>query len=338
MNEVMNHSLQSSDIGFDCLSEVNLVLKDISSKSIIEKNNKSLVWDATVFPTKSHYFPIMLNLIKKLMVKGKINPEEHVLIETTTGNAGSSCAYVAKLFGFDVIIFMPEDMPKARIDDVKNNMPKGEMSKIIFTESNLYVKGMVDHFRDFYHKNKRSYHGKKLYPLNHSQQKDAVEVIDQLMNRLILKNEVLSNIDYGIVALGNGTTASGTALAIKRLNPNAQIHAVEPVECPRFYVEKYGIENYVKEFGKEPNFGPHGLLGTGGWGVDFPHIDLSLIDEIHLISKDVWQNKQKELCDNGFFYGNSTAACQAVAEEISKKDIKQSLTILGMAYDPISKY
>jgi cysteine synthase len=325
----------------DSISAVDsnqLKVVDVTTSHMASRGHRSLVWDTTAFPTRSHYYPIMLGLIKKYYDSGKIDPSSHILVETTTGNAGSACAYVARELGFDVVIFMPEDMPTARIDDVISFMPESNESRIIFTEKEKYVQGMVDRFQEFYSENKRSYHGKRLFALNHSRRPEAVDIIDEHVSKLIDSREDMTNVDYVVAALGNGTTATGLARAFKRKSPSTRVVAIEPFECPRFYIEMFGEEKFRQVYGMSPDFKSHGLLGTGGWGVDFPHVDLSLIDDIVLVKPNEWQSKRKELINSGHAYGHSTAACQAVASALSKDNQGTPLKIFGMAYDPINKY
>ena len=65
-------------------------------------------------PTETHYDRCYVHLIKNLELDGKIRPGD-MLLETTSGSAGVSFAWVCKKLGYEAVVFMPAFVPEPRI-------------------------------------------------------------------------------------------------------------------------------------------------------------------------------------------------------------------------------
>ena len=317
--------------------EDHLVLLDVTSDRLRSRGQRSWVWDATQLPTDSHYVPVFLKLLADLERSGEIAPDTHIIVETTTGNAGSAVAYLARELEYPVVIFMPEDMPAARIADVRSYLPEG--SELRLTEKGRYVRGVVSALRDFLVEHKEAgYQNRQICVVNHSRRKAAAASIEECVCRLLQRLPTEGTIDTAVVALGNGTTATGIARAVRQANPKARIIGVEPLEAPWFYVQKYGEESFRRRYLSQPGPHPHQLIGTGGWGVRFPNLDLGLLDDIVLVTEDEWQGQLARLRARGFEVGYTSAACQSVVEQLSVLHDDKIETYFSMFYDPISKY
>ena len=316
-----------------------LCLRDITSPDLQERYHRNWVWDATQLPTHSHYVPVFLSLLKKYEFKGILSPEKHILVETTTGNAGAAIAYLAQRLGYDLIVFMPEDMPKHRIDDVKQYMPSkhSSISELRLTPEKQYVQGMVEAFQSFYTQHKKNYKGKKLFAINHSRRKESTQSIELLLLDLFQQLPKDITIDIGVVALGNGTTSTGMAKAMQTRFPSSTVIGMEPFESPSCYLKKYGEDTFRQKYHLQPQCKNHKLLGTGGWGVDFPNINLELIDQIELVSEKEWKICLSKMSPN-YAVGHSSAACQCIVQRLSSQYQHQALNFFSIFYDPINKY
>lgn len=317
--------------------ENNLFLKDVTSERLKKRGQKSWVWDATTLPTNSHYVPVFLRLIGDLERDEGVSPDTHILVETTTGNAGTAVAYLAQKLGYSVVIFMPEDMPNARIEDVRSHLPAG--SELRLTPKGQYVKGVVSALRDFLIQHKNSgYRGKKVYPVNHSRREASTAAIEDCVLHLLRDIPNPVSIDTAVVALGNGTTATGIAHAVRKINANARIVGVEPIEAPWFYVHKYGEDRFRETYSSTPGPHPHQLIGTGGWGVRFPNLDLSLLDEVVLVTEDEWMGQLTALRRRGYEVGHTSAACLSVVDRLAMLHDDRAENFFSMFYDPLAKY
>lgn len=315
----------------------NLTLRDVTSNHLKERGQKSWVWDATTLPTNSHYVPVFLKILADLEHEESLAPDTHILVETTTGNAGSAIAYLARELGYPVVIFMPEDMPTARIEDVRAYL--SAESELRLTSKGRYVQGVVSALRDFVIEHKDSgYRGRRLCVVNHSRRAVSSEVIENCVFRLLQNLPMQATIDTAVVALGNGTTATGIARAVRNINPIASVVGVEPIESPWFYVQKYGEDRFRQQFFSKPGPHPHRLIGTGGWGVRFPNLDLGLVDDIILVTEDEWRGQLAALRGRGLGVGHSSAACQSIVERLAMLHDDRIENYFSMFYDPISKY
>jgi len=318
----------------------NLVLVDATSPRLEERGHRSYVWDATRQPTRSHYFPVYVELFERLERRGEIDPEEHFIVETTTGNAGAAAANVAWELGYDILIFMPEDMPESRIEDVQSQLAPS--SELRLTKPGTYVSGTVRRLKRFLATHRDGYKGKEVFHMNHSRRPESIEAI-RTVTEVLLDNHLPedTSIDACALALGNGTTFSGVGKVVQDHYSKAELIGVEPAEAPRFYTEKYGKEKLQEAYGIEPEFHSHDLLGTGGWNVDFPNLDVSDLDRVELTFEHEWRCKLGQLHNSGHRVGHTSAACQWVVETRSAvHDLSgvEGSTFFGLFYDPIEKY
>jgi cysteine synthase A len=316
----------------------NLCLREITSDALKRRNHRNFVWDATQQPTGSHYFPVYVELFRRLEQRGEIHPDKHFLVETTTGNAGAAAAFLAERLGYDILIFMPEDMPEARINDVQNYL--GPDSELRFSEPGEYVSGMVKSLRRFLAQHRdEGYRGKEIYPLDHSRRPESIDAIEKSVSTL-LKRDMPSGlvITTSVVALGNGTSFSGVSRAVRDQNENATCIGMEPAESPWFYTQLYGEDCLREQYGIEINGHKHEVLGTGGWGVDFPNLKRELVDDIDLAFEQRWREKLQDLHDLGYLIGHSSAACQSIIDKRSQVGKTENETYFSLFYDSIETY
>ena len=316
----------------------HMVLRDVTTPSLESRGQKSWVWDATALPTRSHYVPVFLRLLEEVERERGIHPDTHVLVETTTGNAGAAAGYVARTLGYSILVFMPEDMPLARIDDVRSQLPEDGDSELRLTAGGCYVQGLVSALRGLMGRHAEGYRGRQLCVLNHSRRVSSVAAIEDCAVRLLRRLPRERMADTAVVALGNGTTATGIARALRRLSPSAGIVGVEPIEAPWFYVQKFGANRFRQLYAADPGARPHRLFGTGGWGVRFPNVDLRLLDDIVLVTEDEWRGQLARLHRRGFDVGNTSAACQSVVERLAMLRSGHTGSFFSMFYGPFSKY
>lgn len=292
-------------------------LLDLTSPAMSARGHHSWAWDASAMPAGGHYFPAYIEILAKLEQESGISPETHVLCETTTGTAGLALGFIAKQLGYSIVLFMPEDMPHRRIKAVAESLSAG--SKLVLTPAGQYVRGAVRAFRRFIVEQRSGYQGKQICAVDHSRRPEAVSAIEAIILQVIVRLPARIRINYAIAAIGNGTSSAALFRAMMRVYPTAKRIGVEPVEAPMAFVRKYGQEEFLRQFGAGHIVKPHFLLGTGGWGVGFPLLDVSIIDEVLPMTSEDWRNELGDLAQRGLDVGNSSAACQAAAEAISDR-------------------
>ena len=316
--------------------ERNITLLNLTSPVCLAHLHNAWVWDASNLPSESHYVPVYLDIIDSLQRTGLIAADRHILVETTTGNAGAAAAYVAKAMGYSIVVLMPADMPATRIADVRQYLSSPE-SQLMLTTSGGYVRGMVSELRRFLIDHRSGLFGKELLPLNHSRRVESVGAMYKIGRTLMSRIPTGEKLDYAVLALGNGTTTTGLGKAIKEAFPSVKIIGVEPFEAPWCYAQKWP-GRFRETYGFEPGYHTHGLIGTGAWGVRFPNLDLGLLDDIVLVGEEEWHQKLAELTQVGLAVGHSSAACLAVLDKISATHSGERLGFFSVIYDRLSKY
>ncbi|MBI2451531.1 PLP-dependent lyase/thiolase [Candidatus Pacearchaeota archaeon] len=240
-------------------------------------------------PTGSHYDRVYVPLLRALEEEGKIQPAENPLIETTSGNAGASFAWVCKRLGYECTVIVPPELPKARVDDIRNHG-----GHIRFSERGKYVRGAAEELRKVLKIENKERKAKGLPPFytpNHSQdirstgflERITEEVLDELRD---------ASLDYAVLAVGNGATILGPGRLLKEKSPKTKIVAWEPFASGKaFDIRHPGA--YESMFRIKPGKLKHTMYGTGVANVHFPMLEEALrarsgnktVDEVRLVSE-----------------------------------------------------
>lgn len=284
-------------------------------------------------PTGSHYDREFVRLLKSLEEKELIVPTKSVLVETTTGNAGASFAWLCRILGYKCKVIIPEDVPCARRAQIKSFG-----AEVILAPPEQYVKGIIQTLRVEL-KGKQGIE----YCTNHAaDQEYCIAAMQDLGEEIIddLRKVNVQKVDYFICALGNGSSLRGVGKILKE-RFETEIVGVEPYEAPDIYVKKFGKDKFCQVYGCQPSFGPHELLGTGAWGTDFEFPNtvhmMQYIQDIVLVNRAEWKERVRELADKEFQHvGRTSGACLHVALKVAEK--VQNKIFLLIFYDAAWKY
>ena len=130
-------------------------------------------------------------------------------------------------------------------------------------------------------------------------------------------------IDIFVASVGTGGTLTGTALGLKKKNPNIRIVAVEPAGSP------------VLSGGKA---GPHKIQGIGA-GFIPKILDTSLIDQVIPVTDEDAMCTSRELsATEGLLVGISSGAAAFAAREIAKDEANQGKRIVVLLPDTGERY
>jgi cysteine synthase len=322
----------------------NVVVLDLTSPSQAKSGHESWAWDASALSPGGHYFPVFVDILKKLERDEGVRPETHVLVETTTGTAGIALGTVAKQLGYDVTLFMPEDMPRPRIEAVRDALPS-PASELVFTPPNQYVRGMVRSFQKFLVGRRGSgdegrtvtHNGKIVCDINHSRRPEAITALLPCIRTALQRLPDRKRIDYAIAAIGNGTSAMALFRAVRERHDPPTCVGIEPLEAPVAYVQKFGPERFGRQFGFPPRFGSHQLIGTGGWDVNYPNLNVSQIDDVLVLEPATWKKQLLEFAERGLNIGHTSAACQAAARVLTES-ATAPVTCFSIVYDRSTLY
>ena len=112
--------------------------------TIASQKEKNLKEKAIVFAQLPAYYQNIVSIANGIGATLIDQRKKNVMIiETSTGNSGASFAWACRALGFmDYHVVIPEDMPSARIEQIRSLG-----AKTILSPSGEYVRGLIDKFR-----------------------------------------------------------------------------------------------------------------------------------------------------------------------------------------------
>jgi cysteine synthase len=287
-------------------------------------------------PTGSHYDRQTVRLLRGFEeVVGRIEQGGPPLAESTTGSSGASFAWMCRVLGFKCIVFIPSDMPSARIEQIRSFE-----ADVRFAPERGYIRGLVDAFRNFIMQEEE-----KFVATNHSMDEvfapaamgDAAREILTALGELNLGAP-----DYFVGALGNGISARGIGEVL--VKHGTKLIGMEPFESPDVLHSTFPDSFATLYPDGHPTI-QHELYGTGPGediNVSFPNIEAirGKLTEIRLPTKDQWQEVQRRLTDiEAKHVGNSSAACLWAALDLAADpSVPEGSTIVTVFYDASWRY
>jgi len=287
-------------------------------------------------PTGSHYDRYWLRLLYTRESANIISPRQSFpLLETSTGNSGASFAWICQQLGYKCEVIIPQDMPKARIDQIRSYG-----ATVTFSPEKEYVRGLIDEFKGIL-----LHRGRNYIITNHANdQTDGVSAIEELGDEILADLRQapfnIDRIDAFISALGNGLTTRFVSKSLKKHNPDMKLLGVEPCEIPTVFKARFP-ERFEREC-KDVNINmSHELIGTGPGETNFAFPNMRAImneiNDIYLISAIEWKKREKELSDYiKQAVGHTSSACLEAAIKYSKKVYGKNIVVIF--YDPSWKY
>lgn len=253
---------------------------------------------------------VALSMITDAEEKGLLKPSA-LIIEPTSGNTGVGLAWVASVKGYRLILTMPETMSLER-----RNLLKALGAELVLTPGSEGMGGAIRKAQEIQAATPGSLILQQFEnpanPLAH--ERTTAEEIWQ---------DTDGKIDIFVASVGTGGTLTGTALGLKKKNPNIRIVAVEPAGSP------------VLSGGKA---GPHKIQGIGA-GFIPKILDTSLIDQIIPVTNEDAMRTSRELsATEGLLVGISSGAAAFAAREIAKDEANQGKRIVVLLPDTGERY
>ena len=253
---------------------------------------------------------VALSMITDAEEKGLLKPSA-LIIEPTSGNTGVGLAWVASVKGYRLILTMPETMSLER-----RNLLKALGAELVLTPGSEGMGGAIRKAQEIQAATPGSLILQQFEnpanPLAH--ERTTAEEIWQ---------DTDGKIDIFVASVGTGGTLTGTALGLKKKNPNIRIVAVEPAGSP------------VLSGGKA---GPHKIQGIGA-GFIPKILDTSLIDQVIPVTDEDAMRTSRELsATEGLLVGISSGAAAFAAREIAKDEANQGKRIVVLLPDTGERY
>ncbi len=144
------------------------------------------------------------------------------IVEATSGNTGIALSYYAKQKGYDATIIMPENVTEERKEFVQRFGAK----LILCSSEGSFTEAV--RIRDEMAKDERYFSTDQFsnqLNVECHRRTTGREIIQQLRERSLVA-------DAFVAGVGTGGTLIGVAKALREVNPNVHISAVEPAESP----------------------------------------------------------------------------------------------------------
>ncbi len=230
-------------------------------------------------------------IIEQAEKNGELKPG-CVIAEATSGNTGIGVAFVGKLKGYKVIIYMPSDMSEER-----KKIIRALGAELIETPADKGIAGAVAEVEDLQReRNDVFLVGQFVNPLNPEIHylTTAPEIWEQMEGR----------VDAFVAGVGSGGTLGGVGKFLKEKDPRVRAVAVEP-------------KNSAALLGHEP--GLHQIQGIGDGFVP-PVLDVDLIDEVITVSdEDAIQTTRDLAAIHGSLVGTSSGANVWAAMKVAQE-------------------
>jgi cysteine synthase A len=239
-------------------------------------------------------------MISDAMNKGVLKRND-TIVEPTSGNTGIGLAFVAKMFGINVVLIMPDFISKE-----KQSFLKMLGVHVILTDGDRGMKGAFDYAS-------QTAINKGFTFLNQFENQSNILAHEITTAPEILKQSNFE-IDAFVAGVGTGGTLTGIGRALKKFNPHIKVSAVEPEESAVLSGKRAGY---------------HTIEGIGA-GFIPKLLDRNIIDGVVIVSsKQAWHESKKILNDEGVFVGPSSGANVLAVKKIHEQyGFKRIVTVL----------
>ena len=253
---------------------------------------------------------VALSMITDAEEKGLLKPSA-LIIEPTSGNTGVGLAWVASVKGYRLILTMPETMSLER-----RNLLKALGAELVLTPGSEGMGGAIRKAQEIQAATPGSLILQQFEnpanPLAH--ERTTAEEIWQ---------DTDGKIDIFVASVGTGGTLTGTALGLKKKNPNIRIVAVEPARSP------------VLSGGKA---GPHKIQGIGAGFIPKTY-NPNIVDKIiRVTDDDALQTSRIISLYEGLSVGISAGAAAYAAIQLGKQAQYEGKNIVVLFPDSGERY
>lgn len=218
------------------MSKIYTSIDQLIGNTPLLKLNRIVPEDAADVYVKLEFFNpagsikdrIALSMIEKAEAEGKLKPGD-TIIEPTSGNTGIGLASVAAAKGYHLIIVMPETMSVER-----RKLMQGYGAELILTPGADGMKGSIAKAQELVETKGYFMPMQFENPANPAihEATTGQEIIDAFG-----KDDLP---DAFVAGVGTGGTLSGIGHALKKVDPNVKVYALEPAESPLLKEGKAG--------------------------------------------------------------------------------------------------
>ncbi|MBP5699177.1 MAG: cysteine synthase A [Alphaproteobacteria bacterium] len=259
-----------------------------------------------LFSVKDRVALAMLEKQEKLGID-----KDTIFVEATSGNTGIGLAGLCAAKGYKLIIIMPENMSKERI-----NLIRHLGAEVILTPAEEGMSGAIHKAEMLKNRNP------KVVVLSQFQN-EANPNAHRMGTAMEIIEDTDGNFDAIVAGVGTSGTITGISSVLKTYNKDLFVAAVEPASSAVLSGEKKGI---------------HQIQGIGA-GFKPPFFDEKLVDEI-IKMEDAAAIKMSQMIaqTEGLLVGISAGAAVAAAVEIAKRSIFTNKRLIVILPDSVERY
>ena len=254
-----------------------------------------------------------LKMIERAEKEGLID-KDSIIVEPTSGNQGIGLALIGAVKGYKTVIIMPDSVSEER-----RKLVEHYGAEVILTHDDgdigKSIRDCIDIAYDMKKKNPKVYIPQQFEnPANLDAQYycTAQEIID----------EAGTKIDGFVSGIGTGGTITGIGRALREVNPDVTILAVEPEHAA------------ILSGG---SIGTHVQMGIGD-GLIPPILDTKIYDSIEIITDEQALNTSRELAlKEGILCGISSGTNVAGALRLAKR-LGAGHTVVTVLPDTAERY
>jgi len=223
---------------------------------------------------------------------GKINKEETVILEPTSGNTGIGLAFVCAIKGYKLTLVMPETMSLER-----RALLRAMGANLILTPAEEGLPGTFNKVDELVKSSNK-------YFVPQQFQNPANPEIHRKTTAIEIWEDTDGKADMLVSGIGTGGTITGVSEVMKEKKPGFKTIAVEPAESPVLS-------------GGEP--GPHKIQGIGG-GFIPEVLNTQIIDEVVTVSsEEAFEYAKRLIHEEGILAGISSGAAVCAALKVASK-------------------
>ncbi|MBQ3225000.1 MAG: cysteine synthase A [Oscillospiraceae bacterium] len=261
-------------------------------------------------PTGSVKDRAALGMILDAEARGLLKPGS-VIIEPTSGNTGIGLAAIGAARGYRVVLTMPDTMSAER-----RTLLSAYGAELVLTPGSEGMDGAIRRAHELSEEIPESF-------IPNQFENPSNPAIHEETTAREIWEDTDGRVDAVVCGVGSGGTVSGIGRALKKLNPNIRIIAVEPDASPVLS-------------GGAP--GAHKLQGIGAGFVP-KALDTGAYDEVITVSADDAYACARDICrTDGIFCGITSGAAIFAAESFARRPENAGKLIVAIAPDSGSRY
>jgi cysteine synthase len=255
-------------------------------------------------PTGSLKDRIYAHMIDRAEQRGDLRPGM-TLLECSTGNAGTACAFVAAVKGYPCIVVMPDGMSEER-----KKLMRAYGAELVLTPG---AESDVDLALERMEEIRAEDPARYFVPAQFDNA-DNVEA-HLLTTAPEIWEQAGGDVDAVVASQGTGGWISAVGQFLKERRPDVQVYAVEPAECPIL---------------SERRWGTHGIEGIGDGFVP-RNLDLSTLDGVVTTTTAESVEMARRLArEEGVFSGISGGCNVAASLKVlaSHPEVRRIVTVI----------